>query len=881
MVRHAMTSAILRGKPDAGNPHTLLNSRRQWGAFGVLGLALTGALSGWGASWSDYPTGGDVVIDGTMTVTDSDIATINGYNSLTLTESAEVTFDLVGSESLTCVTTNRGKIVKTGLGSLALDASSVGSYEAGEIEIVQGTFMCPQNLPEKVQKFFLGRVAVAKDAWFHTTQCSPPSAYSTTFIDYLTGEGVVTNKGSAANRLDVTVPNGRPCEFAGVISGKIRWFSSGIVYLTGTNSTFSGMVETYNGRDNVDVQGTTGLMFLGKKGKSSSMGQTASLTSRDYGARYLYLGKGEVTDHDYNYYNKVSGHHEMHYFDAGAHGGVTFTGGWRHEIADHPERVVLQGSNTVNACVLKGSWSDPTNSPTYVIKRGTGVWRLEDNPDRRNRGVIAVENGTLQFTSIAEANHVCSLGLACELLQSYSGDYDASKAVDYAYLLGSKQNRGVMEFVGTGANACTTRPFVVNGQGELRNSPAAYEASLQLAGVTAAKNTASTLVLSGEADNPACLADVGDGDGTLTVVKEGSGTWSLEGRQDFSGKLQVKEGTFEVRGARRRTYEYFRFTVRGTYYCHDPTKDDQQVELAGIELYDAEGNSLLNKDNMTFVKGYETPSEASVPAGDWKHLQPGEYSWATEGTYRYYTLKDIDRIFWISMEDNRACVFFNGKAPKLSDPQTHCSLVFRIPQGIAPVAAFDILAQRTTKRRQVSDWTMEASEDGRIWHEVGRYDYPAGGLDGMPLKGYWYSDKDVSYESTKGKPRPNAGYPVAEPGTDADVGALANVSEVTVACGATLRAKGGVKLPTLSFDCNETAPGIIEGFDFAETGTLTLTNLPKDGITLPDVFVNCVNLDRVCSWTLNVDGRARHGFKIVCRGNRLSIVPKGMILILR
>ena len=67
-----------------------------------------------------------------------------------------------------------------------------------------------------------------------------------------------------------------------------------------------------------------------------------------------------------------------------------------------------------------------------IVKEGTGTWRFADNNGRLNAGVYEVNDGTLQFASIAETNVVCSLGLATALFSRYSGRYDASKRVAWA-----------------------------------------------------------------------------------------------------------------------------------------------------------------------------------------------------------------------------------------------------------------------------------------------------------------------------------------------------------------------------------------------------------------------------------------------------------------
>ncbi|MBR0066604.1 MAG: autotransporter-associated beta strand repeat-containing protein, partial [Kiritimatiellae bacterium] len=213
-----------------------------------------------------------------------------------------------------------------------------------------------------------------------------------------------------------------PCVFAGRIVGKgIRWYSGGNVRLTGTNSNFSGSMQIWSGYNDFSRRGVTGLAKIGHANEESSAGIHREMASREHGACFLYLGEGETTSKEYYYYNNQN-NDGMHVWDAGAHGGVTFTGKWGHggSSSTRAERLVLTGSNTA-PCVISGEWAGDNSAPTYVIKRGTGTWTFADNSSRRFTGGMAVEEGVLRFASIADTNVVCSLGLATMLQSAYTG----------------------------------------------------------------------------------------------------------------------------------------------------------------------------------------------------------------------------------------------------------------------------------------------------------------------------------------------------------------------------------------------------------------------------------------------------------------------------
>jgi hypothetical protein len=109
---------------------------------------------------------------------------------------------------------------------------------------------------------------------------------------------------------------------------------------------------------------------------------------------------------------------------------------------------------------------------------------------------------------------------------------------------------------------------------------------------------------------------------------------------------------------------------------------------------------------------------------------------------------------------------------------------------------------------------------------------------------------------------------------------LANVSSVSVAHGAVLKAEGAVTLPALTVDAE--GAGMIDGFSFSTTGMLTVTNMPKMGsATLPVDFRNCTGLDNVANWCLTVDGRISSKISAVVRNGKIAIMKKGLAVVVK
>ena len=461
-----------------------------------------------------------------LTVTDADMASFNAHDTVTVAAGGTLTFNIAGDVDLTCLCTNQGTVVKTGAGALKITGGAVGyssgtnmrlaSLSAGAFEIREGELWCPQDFAGSVD-FCMGRTTVSSNGTFVTAKSLASNAACNTIVDGLWGDGVVTNiSTSGMCQLRVMNVTSTPCVFSGRIVGPgIRWYSGGNLWLTGTNSNYSGSTQIWSGYNDFSRRGVTGLVKIGNKDEESSVGRNHELASREHGACFLYLGEGETTSKTYYYYNNQN-NDGMHMWDAGAHGGITFTGTWGHggTSSTRAERLVLTGSNAA-PCVISGQWNGDSSAPTYVIKRGSGTWTFADNSNRRFTGGMVVEEGVLRFTSLADTNVVCSLGLATMLQSAYSGTYDPSKNVDYAYLLGGAGKRGVMEYAGSAPVTVSTRPIAVKGEGELRLAAESAGATFRFTGATALAD-GGTLVLSGAERTSGILFDAADGAGRGT-----------------------------------------------------------------------------------------------------------------------------------------------------------------------------------------------------------------------------------------------------------------------------------------------------------------------------------------------------------------------------
>ena len=853
-----------------------------------------GLTSEWAGKWSDYSAGDTVTVEiGDAIVHDADLTTINTFASINLaTADSRLVFDLTADGDVMCAITNKGVIVQRGAGAVKLHktaADTVGCdsyYTQGGILIENGWFWAPQDMVDSKTCSF-GSVEMAGEACVFVT-AKGATAKADTEVDGLVGYGTVTNVTTGGTcYLRVVGRRAEPYIFYGNIVGSgFRFYNSGHQWLMGTNSSYtSSSLPAYQHYEQM-IRGLCGILKFGKKGYLSSLGKYENVTLSEKGGRLLYLGDGETTDKNYSYVNGAAGDTHSYWLDGGAHGGLVFSGKWGHGTANYPAVFYLTGSNTESACEMACEWAgDSENNPTYITKQGTGIWKFSDHADRRNTGVIAVEDGVLQFTSIAEKGEVCSLGLATCLQEKYIGPYDAARDVDYAYLLGGASTRGVMEYVGTGASSVSTRPFAVTGTGEIRNSGGA----LAISGVKAQADGA-TLVLSGAAtDSRLSEANNGPADEKLSLAKEGSGTWRLTGNNRLSGALSVKEGRLEVEGSRQKNYKWFKFVLRGGIDMAVNGKSYQStISFDGVVFYDRNGKKVTTQDNMIFDSHYTSDARNEAEYGNKDDLMPGHYCWGRPtgnwaGTvYGLTADRDIDKMFVVDTGSSRVIV--NTQDSKggttnyriRSDAQGTAvwPIYIRLPDDIARVEAFDVVSRDTSAMgRALSNWTMYASETGNDdWTEVGSYDYD---VSTMPEADAFFSDKS-SYTASD---RPGKGYRITY--EDVSVSTLENLESVSVSGSATLVATGAVNLPDeLELDAAGTSR--IEGLALPETGTLRIINVTDEG-ELPVMFVNCANVEKLANWTLYLNGKPRPSSWTlsVSEDGRLTLHKPGMVLIVR
>lgn len=821
-----------------------------------------------------------------------------------------------------------GGLIKTGAGELVMNSPGVlrASPTSEPLPDLRVNVLRVENgilrgaLSSERGAWYFGNVYLAEGTEFHLplfdwTKTSTTAQFFT--MQTLTGDGTLFYDDETHSEQQCRITE--TCSFNGKFYGpRLKVFVQGNVALTGieTSCLYEFMVGSNDGRIwNKDpgsgrVEGIVGVTKFGKKGEAGSIGDV-NVFSTDHGAGgYLYLGSApETVDRQFRTVNTASGAKGPSFIDAGAYGGLTFTGDWCMKTDDPPDlsgHLMLLGSNIVE-CVLTNninSWSFVDGATTnryayHITKRGSGAWRFADCHNQTWNGALSVEEGCIRFNSIREINEWCALGRASLLEEPYLTQSDLSKRVPWAYRLGTVDAagnlvEGELEYVGSDPNGGHRRAVALAGAGRLKASGAG---SLMMHNVYGLGTGGRRLTLDGVVGTTNLLVDISDSNACVSVVKEGAGQWIIGGELGFSGDLTVKAGTLTVRDDRLDHYTWFRFTVKRTQ------SGQTTVNMQDLALYDAEGrrrNVGLQcwlpdpyPDSGKTMLCYHTGDEQYV-------LEPG---WAAYGAPRRYKYEKQSTNFSAGKEADMRRLFDDissgsqtgfsmycydkpsgGSTLKYSpdDPGTWLKIVMRLAEDVPPIVAYDYCRGSMSAAENNGHpvyFGLEGSIDGFVWDELHNATPDDDRSSAQGVTSYaWISDGSAFKNSST--LRPGLGYRLSKTKRTLAVEPLSRVGKVSVAPGATLRTDTRIPLRNLSVDV--AGAGTVEGFSIsdAEGSTLEVSNFPVGGFeshTLPLTFVDVDGLENLKRWTLKLDGESTKR-RITLVGNRIAIAPVGLTI---
>ena len=852
---------------------------------------------GWGDStrWQGggTPGAGDTVsFSGcTGTVTAADAAYLSGISAVTFSNGAGLIFSNDAAETaLTCGAkfTGDGVLIKRGSGDVFLTyvetAAKQAFYMTRGIEVYDGRFFMPRSINKEC---WIKRLAVYDPGVFVQAGNSQVS-----YVDGgLYGDGTISNDvsktfrvyGESTNSVPIPVFSGRFVDKAyfvtyGSAGGKAQ-------YLTGTSgSTSANSLLLYGEKYRF------GVATLGTALHPASWGK-GQVQWRGNGPYLLYLGDGETSNRTFFFGN--GGKDAT--LDAGEHGGLELTGAWStSQTENNFMNAITFAGNGTN--VFNANYTTTTNkygAPIghYVTKKGDGTWRFTAGKTRNMRSVFETQRGELQFESIAEKGTTCSLGDASLLYSHYIGDIDETKAVPYAYLVGDgetgpdDEHLATMNYVGRTAAAVSTRPIAVKGAGRLKSD----DAALDWGGITSASAGPHTAVLGGDAEM-SCAASVTNGPGTLSVVKDGAGAWTVRGDYDFSGDVAVRNGRLRLAGTR---YEWYRLTIMQTWGSGtDPSGNAFPGDGSNFTL---RRWALLDDDGVNQIP--DLPHNTAADGKPWK-LAPGEAAmnntnylflgrntgviWKYALTNLFATARVDDGNYNFAVVNADPWGGYYGLNHDISYTQSWVRVVVRLPRGASPVTHYDLKAHsyinasgESTAARVVRSWMVEGSTDGISWTPLdtvisNAYENAVSGGSG-----HWFSNNKTTLE---------AGYGPYPSGEGARIRPT-SLSSVSAASGTVLESTGTLAANGINYDC-AAGGGTLSGFAFAADTSVRLVNCDASAlgggrVMFPLDLSGCTGLDDTSRWTLSINGSPASNRRLRVSGEGIAIVPAGLCISFR
>lgn len=766
-----------------------------------------------------------------------------------------------------------GVIVKKGDGVLHLEANgklavenTYYDYWTG-IKVEKGDLLLPQAVTAGSR--YYGYVTVDEGARLFTVRRPNYSSSTyTTYVRGLFGGGTITNSDHMTGttyQLQVMPLTRRTSEFSGVIGGTNMSFcvynSGGIAKLTGTNSTYTAAT--------IMMGSTLVVESIGRSSKPSSLGSGDRINLNPNSAsRLVYTGKGETSDRNICLYQNTA---SPAYIDGGEFGGLVLTGQLLVDATLDKTRTLVFAGDNEKECVLNGImygryWNSNHTvfyDQPYYAKEGSGTWRATHHTGRAYPNGWAIREGTFKYDSLDEKGFICSLGTATNLTSGTANDQ-----VPYAFCLGSTKDsapEAVFAYSGTNEYSVSTRPVTLIGDATFRNDS---DKAIRFAGADALASGLKTLTLAGDggASQTNEMADISDGNGQIGVTKTGSATWVLGGDQTFTGPINVQEGTLMVRKIDDPKYTWFRLTVMEQHVKTNAAgvvTATANPHINSFALLDA--NGAWQNENM----GYMENSIATLPPGQstWQN------AWGVRCADQSDTISTSPEKMFVKATNYGAFiypVFGTGtQRPVPESPITWARLVMRLKTGANEVSSHDIMNVwgESTRHRCVKSYTLEGSVDGLHWEEVMK-------TNNLPVAAASWT---WSYRNTTGNPNPHTGGVALYRGSTLRTWhVLEGGNAVSVAPGAKIAADGNITLSSITLAA--TGGGTIEGFSFAQSGTIDVTGWDGSHAEIPLNFVNATGLANVSGWNLKIGGDASSrrfavtetGIRLMARGINLS-----------
>ena len=797
-----------------------------------------------------------------------------------------------------------GYLVKTGSGTLHM-ATNLTSTAAMRISYdVQGGDL---HLPAPAGgTTSASHLSIAENCTIHA-----PSN-TKVIVSSLSGAGTFTNDATESPQKDKDLYIGgdssepAPTVFSGQLRGK--WYVvnlNGYTYFTGTENDFTGALRGWSSKsDNINNARAVGFMSFPASG-ASSLGPSTTIDNREGLLRLRYLGNEPVSAGRTIKVNDTTVGPTT--IDGGLYGGLTWaayfdlvtSGG----AVGKQQRVAFTGTNAGERCVFSGYFrrleSNGTNYSFHVTKDGPGTWRFLQNSGGW-RGALTVRDGTLEFDTIAETNKFCALGYATECYPDVCDYTPNLTPVDWAWRLGDAADTSVtgsLKYVGTKDMHLTSRKTALAGAGRFRfGEGSLFKYSAGISGLGTGEKSISFESVAGATN---VIAGIADGDGTVSVVKEGAGKTVLTGNLGFSGDLRVEGGELVLQDINNADYRYYRINFKENvststhpgleaYRAKFPTVQ-RAIKVASFGLYNASG-----------TQQFADPGDTNV---NYLALAPGHGQFQDFEDLillynaKYDILGGIKRLFGTSDSANCSAntVFCpqwkDSRKPVPDNPDTWYRVYLHLADSATTPVLWDMCYESHTNdanyAMNVTALSIEASADGVSWQEVAatnnivHLNTAAHCWLSNPPTTEW-SDSNANYPERKSHPNK---FPLA---ATRQQGAYARPTprSVYVRSGATLRNESASAISVSGLRVDASGMGTLEGFSFDEEGVLTVEGLGPEttanSVTIPAAVGGVPGYENLSGWELSISGVSPTRYRISgVTASGITIARRGTFLIVR
>ena len=322
-------------------------------------------------------------------------------------------------------------------------------------------------------------------------------------------------------------------------AGSLQLGTSSTLYLTGTNSSFSGSYASIS-------SGTTYLTKIGMAGQNSSIGTNGTIlvggTAATSPTTFRWTGSGdEVSDKLF----QLVGNNGLDLRANGTTGSSLTINGNINAVTATSRTNIFSGYNG-NTLIINGLINEVaggTNSLT-VGQSSTGTVVL-GNTNNSFSGAVRItqstagQKTTLQTANIGNAGATSALGKGGTI---NIGSTNESAFTVLKYTGTGETTDKIINLTGTNATGQTVSGGATldqSGSGNLK-----FTSAMTSTNGTGSKKIYLTGSTVGTGEFAGAISDFGAN--TNSLVKTGTGQWSLSGANTYTGATEVREGTLQI-----------------------------------------------------------------------------------------------------------------------------------------------------------------------------------------------------------------------------------------------------------------------------------------------------------------------------------------------